>query len=172
MAIQRPSRSESNAKQATRPQDRPQKLVTSNRKARHEYHITDTLEVGIVLQGTEVKSLREGKCNLQDSYALFEGKLHPELFALGVHISPYEQGNIFNHQPTRKRKLLLKRNQLTKLYHRVQEKGVTLVPLSIYFSGPFAKVELGIAKGKKQYDKRADMKERDIKRSLQRGREE
>jgi SsrA-binding protein len=152
-----------------RPQDRPQKLVTQNRKARHEYFITETVEAGLQLHGTEVKSLRAGKCNLQDSYALFEGKLHPELYVMGMHISPYEQGNIFNHEPTRKRKLLLKRSQLTKLYSRVQEKGATLVPVSVYFSGPFAKVELGIAKGKKQYDKRADLKARDADRRLRRG---
>jgi SsrA-binding protein len=152
-----------------RPQDRPQKLVTQNRKARHEYFITETVEAGLQLHGTEVKSLRAGKCNLQDSYALFEGKLSPELYVMGMHISPYEQGNIFNHEPTRKRKLLLKRSQLTKLYNRVQEKGATLVPVSVYFSGPFAKVEIGVAKGKKQYDKRADLKAREADRRLRRG---
>jgi SsrA-binding protein len=152
----------------TRPQERPRKLVSQNRKARFEYFITDTIEAGIALQGTEVKALREGKCNLQDSYALFEGKFTPELFVLGMHISPYEQGNIFNHQPTRKRKLLMKRQQLDKLHSRSQEKGYTLVPLSVYFSGPYAKVEIGIAKGKKQHDKRADIKDRDVKRSLRR----
>ncbi len=152
--------------------ERPQKLVTQNRKARYEYHIVDSFEVGISLQGTEVKALRAGKCNLQDSFAMFEGKLNPELYVLGMHISPYEQGNIFNHEPTRKRKLLLKRQQLDKLYQRSLEKGYTLVPLSIYFSGAFAKLELGLAKGKKQYDKRADIKERDIKRNLQRGGED
>lgn len=148
---------------------RPHKSVAQNRKARHDYFITETLEVGIVLQGTEVKSLRAGKCNLQDSFAMFEGKISPELYAYGIHISHYEQGNIFNHVPVRPRKLLLKRTQLQKLYTRVQEKGYTLVPLSVYFSGPYAKVELGVSKGKAKYDKRESMKERDAKRALQRG---
>jgi SsrA-binding protein len=148
---------------------RPQKTVAQNRKARHDYFITDSIEAGIMLQGTEVKSLRAGKCQLQDSYAMFEGKFSPELFAQGIHISPYEQGNLNNHVPVRPRKLLLKRNQLQKLYTRVQDKGFSLVPLSIYFSGPYAKVELGIAKGKAKHDKREAMKERDTKRALQRG---
>ncbi|TAE27863.1 MAG: SsrA-binding protein SmpB [Candidatus Kapaibacterium sp.] len=148
---------------------RPQKSVAQNRKARHDYFITETLEVGIMLQGTEVKSLRAGKCNLQDSFAMFEGKLQPELFAHGIHISHYEQGNLFNHVPVRPRKLLLKRTQIQKLYSRVQEKGYTLVPLSVYFSGPYAKVELGISKGKAKYDKRESIKERDAQRSLRRG---
>lgn len=148
---------------------RPQKTVAQNRKARHDYFITDSIEAGIMLQGTEVKSLRAGKCNLQDSYAMFEGKITPELFAQGIHISHYEQGNLNNHVPVRPRKLLLKRNQLQKLYSRVQDKGLTLVPLAVYFSGPYAKVELGIAKGKAKHDKREAMKERDVKRSLQRG---
>jgi SsrA-binding protein len=172
MTKHRPLGASSSDKQLVRPQERPQRLVASNRKARHEYFITESYEAGIELRGTEVKSLRAGKCNLQDSYALFEGRSkhdpHPELYVLGMHVSPYEQGNIFNHEPTRKRKLLLKRSQLTKLLHRTQEKGYTLVPLSVYFSGPYAKIELGVAKGKKQYDKRADMKERDAERSLRR----
>ncbi|MBL7993678.1 MAG: SsrA-binding protein SmpB [Candidatus Kapabacteria bacterium] len=151
--------------------NRPIKNVAQNRKARHDYFITDTIEAGIMLQGTEVKSLRAGKCNLQDSYAMFEGKkdASPELFALGIHISPYEQGNINNHPPVRPRKLLLKRNQLQKLYSRVQEKGATLVPLAVYFSGPYAKVEIGIAKGKAKYDKRESIKQRDVERSMRRG---
>lgn len=149
--------------------NRPQKLIAQNRKARHEYHIVDSIEAGIVLQGTEVKALRAGRCNLQDSFALFEGKLEPQLYVMSLHISQYDQGNMNNHEPTRKRKLLLHRSQLQKLYHRTLEKGMTLVPLSVYFSGSVAKIELGIAKGKKQYDKRADIKEREIQRSLRRG---
>jgi SsrA-binding protein len=151
--------------------NRPVKNVAQNRKARHDYFITDTIEAGIALVGTEVKSLRAGKCNLQDSYAQFEAKRgeKPELYALGMHISHYEQGNINNHKPNRPRKLLLKRSQLQKLYGRVQEKGATLVPLAVYFSGPFAKVELGVAKGKAKYDKRQSIKERDAARSLRRG---
>lgn len=154
----------------TTPQERKIIPVTQNRKARHDYHIIDTVEAGIALVGTEVKSLREGKCNLQDSFASFvPGTHHPELWVSGMHISPYSHGNIQNHNPTRTRKLLLHRHQLAKLHHRVQEKGVTLVPLAIYFSGPYVKVELGLAQGKRKYDKRQDIKERDIRRSMQRG---
>jgi SsrA-binding protein len=154
----------------TTPQERKVTTITQNRKARHDYHIIDTIETGIALVGTEVKALREGRCNLQDSFAQFEDKSeHLELWVLGMHISPYSHGNIQNHEPTRKRKLLLHRHQLDKLYHRTQEKGITLVPLSLYFSGPYVKVEIGLAQGKRKYDKRQDIKERDIKRSMQRG---
>ncbi|MCS6808295.1 MAG: SsrA-binding protein SmpB [Bacteroidota bacterium] len=154
--------------------NRPIQHIVSNRKARHDYFVTDTIEAGIVLQGTEVKSLRAGKCNLQDSFAMFEHKkgVAPELFAYGIHISPYEQGSVNNHMPTRPRKLLLKRSQLQKLYSRVQEKGATLVPLSLYFSGQYAKVELGIAKGKAKYDKRESIKRRDAERALRRNADE
>lgn len=152
------------------PQERPVKTITQNRKARHDYHIVDTIEAGIALVGTEVKALREGSCNLQDSHAFFQmGNNISELWVSGMHISPYSHGNIENHVPTRLRKLLLHKNQLVKLFHRVQEKGITLVPLSLYFLGPYVKVEIGIAQGKKKYDKRQDIKERDIKRRLQRG---
>jgi len=154
----------------TSTQERAVRIITQNRKARHDYHIVDTVEAGIALVGTEVKSLREGKCNLQDSFAYFQTGTHtPELWVSGMHISPYSHGNIQNHNPTRVRKLLLHRNQLDKLHHRIQEKGITLVPLSLYFSGPYVKMEIGIAQGKRKYDKRQDIKERDIKRSLQRG---
>jgi SsrA-binding protein len=169
MAKQSQKQAQSGINSAQERAARPHKNVAQNRKARHDYFITESIEAGIVLHGTEVKSLRAGKCNLQDSFAMFEGKISPELYAYGIHISPYEQGNIFNHVPVRPRKLLLKRTQLQKLYSRVQEKGYTLVPLSVYFSGPYAKVELGLSKGKAKYDKRESMKERDAKRSLQRG---
>lgn len=152
------------------PQERPVKTITQNRKARHDYHIVDTIEAGIALVGTEVKALREGRCNLQDSHAFFQqGNNLPELWVSGMHISPYSHGNRENHEPTRLRKLLLHKSQLVKLFHRVQEKGITIVPLSLYFLGPYVKVELGLAQGKKKYDKRQDIKERDIKRRLQRG---
>lgn len=152
-------------------QPRAVRTITQNRKARHDYHIVDTVEAGIVLVGTEVKALREGKCNLQDSFAFFQTRDHDssELWVSGMHISPYSHGNIQNHEPLRLRKLLLHRNQLVKLEHRVKEKGITLVPLSLYFSGPHVKVEIGLAQGKRKYDKRQDIKEREVKRSLQRG---
>lgn len=156
----------------TTPQERKISIITQNRKARHDYFIIDTVETGIALVGTEVKALREGRCNLQDSFAMFEGEKgteHPELWVSGMHISPYSHGNTQNHEPTRKRKLLLHRHQLDKLYHRTLEKGIALVPLSLYFSGPYVKVELGLAQGKRKYDKRHDIKERDIRRSMQRG---
>lgn|SRR3989338_1478917 len=143
--------------------EQPQRVIITNRKARHEYHILDTLEAGIVLKGTEVKSLRNGNANLQDSYALVK---NAELWLIGMHISPYEQGNINNHDPVRTRKLLLQRKEIRKLLSRVQEKGLTLVPLSVYFKGPYAKVELAVAQGKKSYDKREAIKQREAKRYI------
>ena len=140
-----------------------QRVIVSNRKARHEYHILDTVEAGIVLKGTEVKSLRKGNANLQDAYALVK---NGEIWLLGMHISPYEQGNINNHDPVRTRKLLLQKKEIRKLLAKVQEKGLTLVPLSVYFKGAYAKVELAIAQGKKSYDKRAALKERDARREI------
>ena len=140
-----------------------QRVIVSNRKARHEYHILDTLEAGIALRGTEVKSLRKGNANLQDAYALVK---NGEIWLLGMHISPYEQGNINNHDPVRTRKLLLQKKEIRKLLAKVQEKGLTLVPLSVYFKGPHAKVELAIAQGKKSFDKRASEKERDARREI------
>lgn len=139
------------------------RVVVSNRKARHEYHILDTFEAGISLKGTEVKSLRKGNANLLDSYAVVK---NGEVWLLGLHISPYEQGNINNHEPTRTRKLLLQRKQIRKLVGNVREKGLTLIPLSIYFKGPYAKVELALAQGKKQYDKREAISRRDAEREL------
>ena len=141
------------------------KVVTENRKARHDYHIHDTFEAGIVLTGTEVKALRGGKANLKDSYARIE---NCKVMLHNMHISPYEQGNRFNHEPLRIRKLLLHRYEIIKLIGKTQEKGYTLVPLKLYFTRGKAKVELGLATGKKSYDKRQDIAERDAKRDIER----
>ena len=151
------------------PVERPQKLIVSNRKAEHEYFVLQRLEAGIVLTGTEVKSLRAGRANLQDSYAYFPNKNSFELFLMSLHIFPYDFGNRENHVPMRQRKLLVSKREALKLRQAVNEKGLTLVPLSLYFSGAFVKVELGVVKGKKLYDKRADIKDRENKRALQRG---
>ena len=142
-----------------------EKNITLNRKARHEYTIIQTYEAGIVLQGTEVKSLRLGKANLVDSYAnLVKG----EVWLVGAHISVYEQGNINNHEPTRTRKLLLNKSEIRKLIGKVKEKGLTLIPLRLYFKNGKAKVELALAKGKKVYDKRESIAKRDLQRDQER----
>jgi SsrA-binding protein len=141
------------------------KIITTNRKARHDYRIEDTLEAGLVLQGTEVKSLREGKANLQDAYCTVQ---RGEMVLLGCHISPYSHGNQFNHEPTRPRKLLLHRREIDKWDKALQQKGYTIVPLKLYFKDGYAKVEIGLARGKKLYDKRADIAERETKRRLDR----
>ena len=142
------------------------RIVARNRKARYEYHIVDTMEAGIVLVGTEVKSVRQGKVNLRDSYAALEGG---EIFLHNLHISPYEKGNIFNHDPMRKRKLLLHGREIRKLRGKVLEKGLTLVPLSIYFiDNRLAKIELALVRGKKLYDRREDIKKRDYDRDIER----
>ncbi|MGC8814166.1 SsrA-binding protein SmpB [Dictyoglomus sp.] len=142
------------------------KVVAVNRKARHDYSILDTFEAGIVLTGTEVKSLRRGKVSLQDSYADVK---NGEVWIYNLHISPYEHGNIYNHDPKRPRKLLLNKDEIAYLVGKVRERGLTLIPLSIYFNERgWAKVELGLAKGKKLYDKRRDIAERDERRELER----
>lgn len=141
------------------------KTVCQNRKAYHDYSIEETLEAGIQLAGTEVKSLREGKANLKDSHAIFKGD---EVFLLSCHISPYSHGNMMNHDPLRTRKLLLHRKEIERMRGKMQQKGYTLVPLKIYFKGPFAKVELGLAKGKRSYEKREVIKEREAKRDIER----
>jgi len=146
-----------------KPADR---IVVQNRKARHEYHVLDSWETGIVLQGTEVKSLREGKANMQDSFARV---MNGEVWLFNLHISPYEQANRFNHDPLRPRKLLLHRNEIRKLIGSVQEKGLTLVPLDLHFSGGRAKVNLALVRGKQLHDKRESIKERDSQREIQRG---
>lgn len=141
------------------------KVVAKNRKARHDFFIEQTMEAGIVLSGTEVKSIRLGKVNLKDSYASVD---HGEVILSGMHISPYEQGNIFNKEPERDRKLLLHRFEINKLIGLIQQKGLTLVPLQVYFKRGKVKIELGVAKGKKLYDKRDDIAERDAKREIDR----
>lgn len=142
------------------------KLIVSNRKARHEYQVLETYEAGLVLQGTEVKSLRQGRANLQDAFARFEGG---ELWLYNLHISPYEPGNRFNHDPLRPRKLLLNRRELRKLVGQVEQKGLTLVPLDLHFRRGLAKVTLALARGKKLHDKREDVRKRDAEREIARG---
>jgi len=145
------------------------KKVADNRKAYHEYFIDDTYEAGIALVGTEVKSLREGRLSLRDSYVEVKGPQHaPELYLTGAHISPFEQGNIWNHDPLRPRKLLMHRSEIEKIAHRVRERGYTVVPTKVYFKDGRAKVEIGMARGKKLYDKRHDMADRDAKRDVER----
>lgn len=139
------------------------RVIISNRKARHEYFILETIEAGIVLKGTEVKSIRNGNANLQDSYAMIR---QGELWLMNMHISPYEQGNINNHVPTRTRKLLVQKKQLRKLLARTKEKGLSLIPLSVYFKGPYAKVELAVAQGKKSHDKREAIAKREAQREI------
>jgi SsrA-binding protein len=142
------------------------RLAVQNRKARRDYFIDETLEAGIVLTGTEVKSLRDGRANLGDAYATVK---EGELFLVGAHISEYPGGNRFNHEPLRPRKLLLRKREIRRLIGAVQREGVTLVPLSIYFNDRgIAKVELGLARGKRQYDKRAAERDRDWQREKQR----
>lgn len=134
------------------------KTIATNPVAKRNYSITDTVEAGIVLTGTEIKSIRNGKINLKDSYA---GIKNGEAYIFGMHISPYEQGNIFNKDPMRDRKLLLNKREINKLVGLIKQKGYTLVPISLYFSGNYIKVELGIGKGKKLYDKREDIAKKD-----------
>lgn len=141
-----------------------QKIIAKNPTAKHNYTITDTIEAGIVLSGTEIKSLRSGKVNIKDSYASIQ---NGEVFIHSMHISPYEQGNIFNKDPLRDRKLLLNKNEIRKLVGLIKQQGYTLVPISLYFKGSFVKVELGIGKGKKLYDKREDLKKKDQERYIQ-----
>ena len=139
--------------------------IADNRKARHDYFVIETYEAGIELFGTEVKSLRAGTVNLKDSYCEID---KGEMFALGVHISPYEQGNIFNRDPLRPKKLLLHKSEIMKLTGLVSREGYTLVPLSLYFKGSRVKLALGLCKGKKLYDKREDIAKKDANRDLER----
>jgi SsrA-binding protein len=141
------------------------KTIVQNRKARHDYFIEETFEAGIALSGTEVKSLRMGRANLNDSYAAIK---NGEVFVYGLHISPYEMGNRFNHDPVRVRKLLLHRYEINKLIGYTQKKGLTLVPLSLYFKKGKVKVELAVARGKKLYDKRDDIAKKDAMREIDR----
>ena len=147
------------------PREKGEKVVAQNRKARHDYAIEDTYEAGLVLQGTEVKSLREGRASLVDGYAFIDGG---EIWLDAVHIPEYTEGTWNNHAPRRKRKLLLHKAQIIKISHKTKEGGYTLVPLSIYFSAGKAKVELAVAKGKREYDKRQALRERQDQREAQR----
>lgn len=140
------------------------KIVANNPTARHNYTIEDTYEAGIVLTGTEIKSIRNGKVNIKDSYANIK---NGEVFIYGMHISPYEHGNIYNKDPLRTSKLLLSRREINKLTGLIKQKGLSLVPISLYFSGNFLKIELGVGKGKKLYDKRQDIAKRDAERRMQ-----
>ena len=139
------------------------KIISENRKAFHNYFVEDKFEAGIMLKGTEVKSLREGKASLQDAYGLLKGR---ELFLLNAHIPPYKLGTRENHDPLRTRKLLLNRSELDKLWTKLEIKGYSLIPLKMYFKNGIAKVEIAIAKGKKSYDKREATKEKEVKRAM------
>lgn len=141
------------------------KIACENRKARHDYFIHEAFETGMVLQGTEVKSLRDGKANLKDSYAEIR---NGEVFVQHMHISPYEQGNIFNHDPLRPKKLLMHKAEITKLFSKTREKGFTLVPLKVYFKKGKAKLELALVSGKHNYDKRRDLADKAAKRDMER----
>jgi SsrA-binding protein len=140
-------------------------IVVRNRRARHEYEVLEKHEAGLVLMGTEVKSLRAGRANLQDAYARFDGG---ELWLYNLHISPYEQGNRFNHEPLRRRKLLMQRRELRKLHGEVEQQGLTLVPLDIYFRHGIAKITLALVRGKKLHDKRDDLRKKDAVREMER----
>lgn len=142
------------------------RVVAQNRKARHEFHVLETWEAGLVLQGTEVKSLRDGKANLADAFATMS---RGELWLYNMHVSPYEQGNRFNHDPLRPRKLLMHRSELRKLVGQVEQKGLTLVPLDVHFSNGIAKVTLALVRGKKLHDKRDTLRERAEQRDMERG---
>lgn len=141
------------------------KLVANNKKAYHDYFIEEKYECGIVLHGTEVKSLRLGKCSIKEAFIRIEGG---EVFVYGMHISPYEKGNIFNKDPLRIKKLLMHKQEINKLLGKIKEKGYTLVPLQVYFSHGKAKIEIGLARGKKLYDKREDIAKKDARRESQR----
>lgn len=141
------------------------KIVAKNPTARHNYTIEDIYEAGIVLSGTEIKSIRNGKVNLKDSYANIK---NGEVFIYGMHISPYEHGNIYNKDPLRTRKLLLHRREINKLIGLIKQKGLSLVPISLYFNGNFLKIELGVGKGKKLYDKRQDIAKKDAEMKIKR----
>lgn len=141
------------------------KVVAFNRKARHDYHILETYEAGLVLKGTEVKSIRNSQVSIRESYAQFKGT---ELYIINMHVSPYQFGNRFNMEPKRDRKLLLKSKQLSKLKGQVETKGVTLVPLKLYFKNGYAKMEIALVKGKKLYDKRQDLTQKAIQRETER----
>jgi SsrA-binding protein len=141
------------------------KVVAQNKKANHDFSIEETFEAGIVLQGTEIKSIRNGRANLKDSYARVEGG---EVFLHNMHVSPYEQGNRYNHEPLRTRKLLLHKREIANLIGATKEEGYALVPLKMYLKNGYAKVLIGLGKGKKKYDKREDLKKKEAKRDIER----
>ena len=141
------------------------KLIANNKKAYHDYFVDDTYETGISLAGTEVKSLRMGKCSIKEAFVRIE---NGEVLIYGMHISPYEKGNIFNKDPLRPRKLLMHKYEINKLMGKIKEKGMTLVPLKVYFKGSLVKVEIGLARGKKLYDKRQDIAKKDQRREAER----
>ena len=141
------------------------KLIANNKKAYHDFFILDTYEAGIALHGTEVKSLRMGKCSIKESFIRIE---NGEVFIYGMHVSPYEKGNIFNKDPLRVKKLLLHKSEINKMLGKVKEKGMSVVPLKVYFKGSLVKVEIGLANGKKLYDKRDDIAKKDQQREAQR----
>ena len=141
------------------------KLIANNKKAYHDFFILDTYEAGIALHGTEVKSLRMGKCSIKEYFIRIE---NGEIFIYGMHVSPYEKGNIFNKDPLRVKKLLLHKSEINKMLGKVKEKGMSVVPLKVYFKGSLVKVEIGLAKGKKLYDKRDDIAKKDQQREAQR----
>ncbi|CAI3519287.1 SsrA-binding protein SmpB [Enterococcus cecorum] len=141
------------------------KLIAQNKKARHDYHILETFEAGMVLQGTEIKSIRNSRINLKDGFVRVR---NGEVFLVNVHISPYEQGNIFNHDPLRTRKLLLHKRQIRQLEAESKNVGITIVPLKVYIKDGYAKVLIGLAKGKKEYDKRESIKQKDQERQIRR----
>ena len=145
--------------------DSTERVVVTNRKALHDYFIISTYEAGIALKGTEVKSLRQASANLQDGYAVIK---NGEVWLLGMQISPFEKGNINNHDPKRDRKLLMHKEEIRRLIGKIQEKGLTLVPLKVYFKKNIVKVQLGLARGKKEYDKREAIKKRETERQLKR----
>lgn len=146
-------------------EQRSKKMISNNKKAFHDYFIEEKMEAGIELFGTEVKSVRAGSVNLKDSYVSLKTG---EAILIGMHISPYEQGNIFNKDPLRERRLLLHKKEIMRLIGKTKEKGYSLIPLSVYFSGSKVKIELGLARGKKDYDKRESIAERDAKRNMER----
>ena len=141
------------------------KLIANNKKAYHDYFIVESFEAGIALHGTEVKSLRMGKCSIKEAFIRIE---NGEMFIYGMHVSPYEKGNIFNKDPLRVKKLLLHKKEILKMLGKMKEKGITIVPLKVYFKGSLVKVEIGLAKGKKLYDKRDDIAKKDQKREAER----
>ncbi|MFV0362330.1 MAG: SsrA-binding protein SmpB [Suipraeoptans sp.] len=141
------------------------KLIANNKKAYHDYFILDTFEAGLSLHGTEVKSLRGGSCSIKEAFIRIDGG---EVFVYGMHIPPYEKGNIFNRDPLRIRKLLLHKSEINKMIGKTKEKGIAIVPLKVYFKGPIVKIEIGLAKGKKLYDKRQDIAKKDQQREASR----